>query len=70
MEQSQSTKEYLETLNWAEVPMWKALKIWANNKSHIKCVEGNSYYFYHGENNMNVLTQLQVTNGIWFIESN
>lgn len=69
MEQTEYSRKYLENLNWTEVPMWKALKMWANNQCHVKCVDGSSYYFYHGQSDMKVLTHSQVKNGKWFIES-
>lgn len=57
-----------ESLEWEEVPMWKALKIWASNERHIKCTEGNIIYHYHGQEAMNKLRHSQVKNGKWFIE--
>lgn len=67
MEVKEWDRNYFDKLEWEEVPMWKALKIWANNQKHIKCVQGNSYYFYHGQSDMNNLTQSQVKNGKWFV---
>lgn len=60
--------QHFESLEWEEVPMWKALKVWANNERHIKCIDGNAYYFYHGQLKMKGLSHSQVKNGKWFIE--
>jgi hypothetical protein len=60
---------YYEKLNWVEVPMWKALKMWSNNRNNIKCVDGSSCYFYNGDMNLQNLNHSQVKNGKWFIES-
>lgn len=68
MEIKEHDRNYFDKLNWVEVPMWKALKIWANNQKHIKCIDSNYYYFYHGQEPMDKLTHSQVQNGKWFIE--
>ena len=62
------TRDHLDTLDWMEVPMWKALKLWANNQRHVKCIDGNHFYFYHGQESMKNLEQNQVKNGVWFVE--
>ncbi|MFF2531400.1 hypothetical protein ACFVS2_21070 [Brevibacillus sp. NPDC058079] len=58
---------YYDSLEWVEVPMWKALKLWSNNKKHMKCVVGRSHYFYHGQLPMKVLNHDQVQDGKWFV---
>lgn len=68
MEVKEYDRNYFDKLEWVEVPMWKAMKLWANNQRHVKCVEGNFYYFYHGYEPMKILNQSQVKNGKWFIE--
>ncbi|AKQ08350.1 hypothetical protein PQE66_gp035 [Bacillus phage PBC2] len=67
MEVRPRDRAYFEKLDWEEVPMWKALKIWANNEKHVKCVEGSSYSFYHGQEKMNI-RQSQVKNGKWYVQ--
>lgn len=62
------TIKHLETCDWEEVPMWKAMKVWANNQKHVKCIVGNAYYFYHGQMNMKGISHKQVTDGKWFVE--
>lgn len=59
---------YYNQLEWVEVPMWKALKVWANNNRHVKCVKGNSTYFYNGHEPLTKINHNQVTEGKWFIE--
>jgi hypothetical protein len=60
-------RDYFDRIDWVEVPMWKALKVWANNHRHVKCIEGNYYYFNHGQEKMSI-THRMVTNGKWYIE--
>jgi hypothetical protein len=56
-----------ERLDWEEVPMWKALKVWANSNRHVKCIDGNCYYYYNGWDEMKI-SHCQVRRGKWFIE--
>ena len=67
MEVKEWDKDYFDKLDWVEVPMWKALKVWANNEKHVKCVEGNQYYFYHGQEDIKRITSRQVKNRKWFV---
>lgn len=63
--------DYLENREWEEVPMWKALKLWANNRCMIKCVEGNTgniRHYYGGQSNLSEIRHSQVINGKWFVE--
>jgi hypothetical protein len=61
-------RDYFDRLEWVEVPMWKAMKLWANNQRHVKCVDDNSYHFYHGQEKMKGINHSQVKNGKWFVE--
>lgn len=56
-----------ETIDWEEVPMWKALKMWANNNRNIKCVDRNHIYYYNGYDKIKI-EHSQVKSGKWFIE--
>ncbi len=64
----ESTRAYFENLNWVEVPMWKAMKLWSHNQRNVKCVDGSCYYFYHGQSSMKNINHSQVKNGKWFVE--
>ncbi|PKR83244.1 hypothetical protein [Heyndrickxia camelliae] len=68
MEVKSWDRNYYEKIDWKEVPMWKALKIWANNQKHIKCIDGNLYYFYHGQEALSKITHNQIQFGKWFVE--
>ncbi|AHJ87612.1 hypothetical protein Bp8pC_182 [Bacillus phage Bp8p-C] len=59
-------KWYGEGLDWIEVPLWKALKMWANNGVHVRCVLNNWYSFYHCSEPITVRQQ-QVQEGVWYI---
>lgn len=60
---------YLETIvEWEEVPMWKALKIWSNNRKRIKCVVGNWTCYYGGWESLKEISHDQVSEGKWFVE--
>ncbi|PHE64159.1 hypothetical protein COF68_04745 [Bacillus toyonensis] len=61
-------KNWYENLNWEEVPMWKALKLWAEECRHIKCQIGKSNYFYRGSEIIDKLDSEHVTEGVWFAE--
>lgn len=56
-----------ENIEWVEVPMWKALKMWANNNRNIKCVYENRTYYCNGYDEMKI-QHCQVRSGKWFIE--
>lgn len=56
-----------EKLDWIEVSMTKALKIWSNNHSCVKCVVGNHNYYYAGNREMKI-NHSQILSGKWYIE--
>ncbi|AFQ29887.1 hypothetical protein P4493_05440 [Bacillus thuringiensis] len=55
-------------VDWKEVPMWKAMKLWANNQTHVKCKLGETNYYFHGQESMADLEPEFISNGVWFIE--
>ena len=63
----ESDKRYYDSLDWEEVPMWKAIKLWGHNQRHVKCIVGNSYYFYSGYSKMTDINHDQVKEGKWFV---
>ncbi|MGF2716530.1 hypothetical protein ACQUY5_30680, partial [Bacillus cereus] len=50
------------------VPMWKAMKLWANNQNHVKCQLGETNYYFHGQEAMSDIEPLFVTEGVWYVE--
>lgn len=69
MEVKHYDRAYFDKLDWEEVPMWKALKIWANNEKHVRYISdgGHHYYFYHGQQKMTI-NHSQVKSGKWYVQ--
>ncbi|QOV08422.1 hypothetical protein Kirov_223 [Bacillus phage Kirov] len=70
MEVNKYDRAYFDKLDWEEVPMWKALKLWGNNQKHLRYVsdDGNHYCFYHGQSEMTI-RHSQVKSGKWYVRS-
>ncbi|MEC2463872.1 hypothetical protein P9X10_02995 [Bacillus cereus] len=56
------------SIDWKQVPMWKAMKLWANNQIHVRCQVEETNYYFHGQQSMADIEPEFVTNGIWFVE--
>lgn len=56
-----------EDIEWEEVSMVKALKVWANSNRNIKCKYGNRTRYYNGYNEIKI-EHSQIIDARWFIE--
>ncbi|PHE64160.1 hypothetical protein COF68_04750 [Bacillus toyonensis] len=56
------------TGDWKEVPMWKAMKLWANNQNHVRCQVGETNYYFHGQQSMADIESEFITKGVWFVQ--
>lgn len=54
--------------DWKEVPMWKAMKLWANNQNHVRCQVGETNYYYHGQQSMSDVEREFITEGRWYVQ--
>ncbi|QIA28641.1 hypothetical protein [Phage f2b1] len=57
----------LDQIEWVEAPMELALKVWAKNEEHVKCVVGEVTH-YHIESHVFRLRADEVAHGTWYIE--